>query len=155
MFVDGKPVPANQIVFKGGITYADAALLAQAPGASVQNSEGSVIIRTEEKPSPPTCEKVVVEGEHFSEQFRSDVAGVANEIESLRAAVLKMEKVALGPRFDAIDRRLTLSPRTHKPTLTRRYITPCHLRAIRWLFRITKNRGVLRRRRHRKTNSIR
>jgi len=78
-------------------------------GASVQNSEGSVIIRTEEKPSPPTCEKVVVEGEHFSEQLRSDVAGVADEIESLRAAVLKMEKVALGPRFDAIDRELTLS----------------------------------------------
>jgi hypothetical protein len=57
VFVDGKPVPANQIVFKGGITYADAALLAQALGASVQNSEGSVIIRAEEKTSPLTSRK--------------------------------------------------------------------------------------------------
>ena len=49
------------------------------------------------------------EGQHFSEQFRRDVAGVPDEIESLRAVVMKKEKVPLGPRFDAIDRKLSLS----------------------------------------------
>jgi hypothetical protein len=57
VFVDGKPVPANQIVFKGGITYADAPLLAQAPGASVQNSEGSVIIEQKRSPRLPRAKK--------------------------------------------------------------------------------------------------
>ncbi len=108
IFVDGKPIPAGQTTTKDGVTYADAALLAEALGAKVQTSEGSLIIRTEEKP-PASCDKTVVEGEHFSEQFRSDVASVADDIESLRAAVMKKEKVPLGPRFDAIDRKLTAS----------------------------------------------
>jgi hypothetical protein len=34
---------------------------------------------------------------------------VPDEIESLRAVALKKEKVPLGPRFDAIDRKLLLS----------------------------------------------
>jgi len=37
------------------------------------------------------------------------VAGVADEIESLRAVVMKKEKVPLSSRCDALDRKLTLS----------------------------------------------
>jgi hypothetical protein len=51
VFVDGKPVPANQIVFKEGITYADAALLTQALGASVQNSEAASSFAQKRRPS--------------------------------------------------------------------------------------------------------
>ena len=107
VFVDGKPIPANQVIVKEGVSYVDASVLAQALGASVKQEEAGVIIRAE-KPSCD-CNKTNVEGEKISEQFRSDVAGVADEIESLRAVVLKKEKVELAPRFDAIDRKLTLS----------------------------------------------
>ena len=107
LFVDGKPIPANQVIVKDGISYVNASVLAQALGASVQSEEAGVIIRTDR----PTCDcdKTAVEGQRFSQQFRSDVAGVADEIESLRAVVLKKEKVPLGPRFDAVDRKLSLS----------------------------------------------
>jgi len=50
-----------------------------------------------------------MQGQKFSRQFRTDVAGVADEIESFRSVVLKKEKISLGPRFDAIDKKLTLS----------------------------------------------
>ena len=82
-------------------------LLAAALGASLQTGEGGVMILTSSKPEG--CDKNAVEGQRFSQQFRSDVAGVADEIESLRAVVLKREKVSIGPRFDAIDRKLSLS----------------------------------------------
>jgi hypothetical protein len=109
VFVDGKPISPNQIIVKDGVSYVDVALLAGALGASVQTGEGGVMILG--APKPEGCEKSsnVVEGQRFSEQFRSNVAGVADEIESLRAVVLKKEKVDIGPRFDAIDRKLSLS----------------------------------------------
>jgi hypothetical protein len=107
IFVDGKPVPSNRIVVKDGISYVDVSLLAAALGASVQTGEGGVMILA--APKSEGCDKNAVEGQRFSEQFRSNVAGVADEIESLRAVVLKREKVSIGPRFDAIDRKLSLS----------------------------------------------
>jgi hypothetical protein len=109
VFVNGKPLPANELIVKDGITYVDASALAQALGASVQSEEAGLLIRADQPACD--CDKAtpVVEGEHFSEQFRSDVARVPDEIESLRAVVLKKEKVPLGPRFDDIDHQLSLS----------------------------------------------
>lgn len=107
VFVDGKPVPASRIVVKDGVSYVDVSTVAEALGASVQSGDGGVNVTT--APSKCDCDKTIVQGQKFSEQFRSDVAGVADEIESLRAVVLKKEKVPLGPRFDAIDRKLTLA----------------------------------------------
>jgi len=107
VYVDGKPIPANQVIVKDGVSFVDASTLAKALGASVQTGAGGVIIQTA-KPSS-NCDQTAVDGERFSPQFRSDVTGVADEIESLRAVVLKKEQVPLGPRFDAIDRKLTLA----------------------------------------------
>ena len=107
VFVDGKPIPSNRIMVREGISYVDVSVLAAALGASVQAGEGGVMIRTSTKPDE--CDKMAVEGQRFSAQFRSNVAGVADEIESLRAVVLKREKVSIGPRFDAIDRKLSLA----------------------------------------------
>ena len=107
IFVDGKPIPGNRVIVRDGTTYVDASVLAVALGASVQSGEGGLTIRAATKPA--VCDNQAVEGQRFSEQFRSDVAGVADEIESLRAVVLKREKVSLGPRFDAIDKKLSLS----------------------------------------------
>ena len=112
IFVDAKPISSNQVIVKDGVSYVDVSLLAAALGASVQTSVGGVMIITSPKPTAPKpedCEKTALEGQRFSEQFRSNVAGVADEIESLRAVVLKREKVDIGPRFDAIDRKLSLS----------------------------------------------
>ena len=50
-----------------------------------------------------------MDGKRFSEKFRSDVTGIADKIESLRAVVLKREKIAIGSRFDAIDRKLSFA----------------------------------------------
>jgi hypothetical protein len=107
IFVDGKPIASNRVIVKDGVSYVDLSLLAAALGASVQTSVGGVMVLT--APKPVGCEKTAVEGQRFSEQYRSDVAGVADEIESLRAVVLKREKVDIGSRFDAIDRKLSLS----------------------------------------------
>jgi hypothetical protein len=105
VYVDGKPIPSNQVIVKDGVSFVDASTLAKALGASVQTGAGGVTIRT----AKPSCDQTVAEGQRFSPQFRSDVAGVADEIESLRAVVLKKEQVPLGPRFDAIDRKLALA----------------------------------------------
>jgi hypothetical protein len=107
VLVNGKPLPASQIMVKDGVSYVDASALAEALGASVQSEESRLLIRTDQ----PTCscDKTAAAGQRFSDVFRSDVAGVPDEIESLRAVVMKKEKVPLGPRFDAIDRKLTLS----------------------------------------------
>jgi hypothetical protein len=103
VLVDGKAIPANQVIVKDGVVYADAGFLARTLGAAVQSGDGGVIVQTEK----PSCDsEKVAEGERFSEQFRSDVAGVAEEIESLRAAVSNKEMASLGPRFDAIERKL-------------------------------------------------
>ena len=109
IFIDGKPISPNQIVVKDGVSYVDLSLLATALGASVHSVEGGVMILG--APKPEGCDKNSnpVEGQRFSEQFRSNVAGVADEIESLRAVVLRREKVPIGPRFDAIDRKLSLA----------------------------------------------
>jgi hypothetical protein len=107
IFVDGQPIPANSVIVKNGTSYVDVAALAAALGASVQSEEGGVVVRSAAKPAE--CDKTAADGERFSQQFRSDVAGVADEIESLRAVVLKREKTPIGPRFDAIDRKLSLA----------------------------------------------
>lgn len=107
VYVDGKAFPAAHIILKDGAPFADVSALAAALGATVESGEAGTTITT----TQPKCEsdKPMVEGQRFSEQFRSDVAGVADEIESLRAVVLKKENVPLGPRFDAIDRKLTFA----------------------------------------------
>jgi hypothetical protein len=107
VFVDGKALPANSVIVKDGTSYVDLAALAGALGASVRSDEGRITILSSVKADG--CDKAVADGERFSRQFRSDVAGVADEIESLRAVVVKQEKVAIGPRFDAIDRKLSLA----------------------------------------------
>ena len=107
VYVDGKPLPAERVLVKDGVTYVDLSAFAAALGASVDAEEGRFVV-TPAKPNAE-CDSPKVEGQHFSPQFRSDVAGVADEIESLRAVVSKKEKVPLGPRFDAIDRELTLA----------------------------------------------
>ena len=105
--MDGKLIPTNRLIVKDGVAYVDASVLAEALGASVQPEESGVMIQSAAKPDD--CEKNPVEGQRFSEQFRTDVAGVADEIESLRAVVLKHEKVDIGPRFDEIDKKLSLA----------------------------------------------
>jgi hypothetical protein len=107
VYVDGKPVPSTRVVVKDGVSYVDVSFLAPALGATVQTGEGGVMVVP--APKPEECERPAVEGHRFSEQYRTDVAGIADEIESLRAVVLKKEKVDIGPRFDAIDRKLSLS----------------------------------------------
>ena len=109
VFVDGKSLPAEQVQVRAGVAYADAARLAEALGASAEVTDNAIFIRTG-KPAC-TCAKVAVEveGEQFSQSFRKSVAGVPDQIESLRAAVLKNETAPLGPRFDAVDRQLSLS----------------------------------------------
>jgi hypothetical protein len=105
--VDGKLIPSNRIIVKEGISYVDVSVLAAALGATEQTGEGGVMILA--APKSEACDKNPAEGQRFSEEFRSNVAGVADEIESLRAVVLKREKVSIGPRFDAIDRKLSQS----------------------------------------------
>ena len=107
VYVDGKPVPSNRVVAKDGVSYVDVSFLASALGATVQTGDRGVTVVP--APKQAECERPAVEGQRFSEQYRSDVAGIADEIESLRAVVLKKEKVDIGPRFDAIDRKLSLS----------------------------------------------
>jgi hypothetical protein len=113
VYVNGKPMAVGKVMLKDGVAYVDAAALAVAMGAAVQSGDSGVMVTT----SAPKCasDGLGVEGRRFSQQFRSDVAGVADEIESLRAVVLKKEDVPLGPRFDALDRKLTLST-THVQT---------------------------------------
>lgn len=113
LFVDGKPIPTTRIVTKDGIDFVDASFLADALGASLQSGEGGVMIRSAAKSAD--CNTGVVEGQHFSDQFRTDVARVADEIESLRAVVLKREKVDVGKRFDEIDGELSVA-KTHVQT---------------------------------------
>lgn len=113
LFVDGKLIPTNRVVIKDGVDYVDASFLAEALGASLQSAEGGVMIRSAAKTDD--CEKGVAEGQRFSQQFRTDVARVADEIESLRAVVLKRQKVDVGPRFDKIDGELSLA-KTHVQT---------------------------------------
>jgi hypothetical protein len=108
VYVNGKLLPAGKILVREGLSYVEATTLAEALGASVQAGASSYIITT----SPPNndCGAPPVPGQRFSEQFRSDMAGVADEIESLRAVVQnKKERAPLGPRFDGIDRKLSLS----------------------------------------------
>ncbi len=113
VYVNGKPIAAAKVLVKDGVTYVDASEMAEALGAAVQPGDNGVMVTA----SVPKCEcdNLGVEGQRFSQQFRKDVAGVADEIESLRAAVLKKEDVPLGPRFDAIDHELSLST-THVQT---------------------------------------
>src|SRR5664279_4452426 len=112
VYVDGKPIFASHVIVKDGASYVDATTFAGAIGAAVQTGPNGLMITI---PPKGDCEKAAESGERFSEPFRRDVANVADEIESLRAVVMKKEKVPLGPRFDAIDRKLTLA-KTHVQT---------------------------------------
>ena len=112
VYVDGKPLPAARVLVKDGATYVEATTIAEALGASAQSGPNGYIVTT--NATKNECERSVVQGQQFSQDFRIDVAGVADEIESLRAVVQgkekeKLEKVPLGPRFDKIDRTLALS----------------------------------------------
>jgi hypothetical protein len=108
VYVDGKPIAASKVIVKDGVSYVDTAALAEALGAAVESGESGLIVTSAAKPSCE-CEKTTIEGQRISEKFRSDVARVADEIESLRAVVLKKEKTVIGPRFDEIDHELSLS----------------------------------------------
>lgn len=108
VYVDGKPIAASKIIVKDGVTYIDTAILAGALGAVVESGESGLTVTSAPKPSCE-CEKTTVEGERISEQFRRDVAGVADQIESLRAVVVKKEKAPIGPKFDEIEHKLSLS----------------------------------------------
>jgi len=109
VYVDGKLIAASKVMVKDGVSYVDATTLAQALGASVESGEGGLMVRSAPKPSCDCQRTTSVEGQRISEQFRGDVAGVADEIESLRAVVLKKDKAPIGPRFDEIDHKLSLS----------------------------------------------
>lgn len=106
VYVDGKAIPASRVIAKDGSSYVEVTALAEALGVTVQLTANGLLVNTLPKGD---CDKSGPQGQQFSNEFRSDVAGVADEIESLRAVVLKKENVPLGPRFDAIDRKLTLS----------------------------------------------
>jgi hypothetical protein len=108
IFVNGKAIAASKFIVKDGVSYVDASTLAQALGASVESEDNGLMITSAPKPSCD-CERASGEGQRFSEQFRKAVAGVADEVESLRAVVLKKEKTPIGPRFDEIDYKLRLS----------------------------------------------
>jgi hypothetical protein len=112
VYVDGKAIPASRVIARDGASYVEISALAAAIGISVQQSTSGLMISTLPKSD---CDKSGPQGQRFSDEFRTDVAGVADEIESLRAVVLKKENVPLGPRFDSIDRKLTLST-THVQT---------------------------------------
>jgi len=107
VYVDGKLLPSGKVLVKDGVSYVEIAAFAEALGVSAQSNGNGYLVTT--PPPKADCDHQGVEGQRFSEPFRADVAGVADEIESLRAVVLKKEKVPLGPRFDAIDRKLNLS----------------------------------------------
>jgi len=107
VFINGTLVGAGKVIVKEGVPYVDVSALADALGASIETGDTGVAVTT---PTPKgECDKSTAEGQQFSQQFRSAVAGVPDEIESLRAVVMKREKVPLGPRFDTIDRKLTQS----------------------------------------------
>ena len=106
VYVDGKQVPAGRVIARDGASYVEVTALAEAMGVTVQATANGLIINTLPRGD---CDRAGPQGQRFSDEFRSDVAGVADEIESLRAVVLKKENVPLGPRFDGIDRKLTLS----------------------------------------------
>jgi hypothetical protein len=116
IYVDGKAIVASKVITKDGLSYVDPAALAEALGASVESGETGLQISSAPKPSCES-EKTAAEGEPISELFRHDVAKVADEIESLRAVVLKLKKetTAIGPRFDELDYELSLS-RVHAKT---------------------------------------
>ena len=107
VFVDGTAIPPNRVVLKDGVEYVDASVLATALGAGVQSGDDGLMIVS--GPSKGQCDKVVADGQRFSQEFRSEIARVPDEIESLRVAVMKKDSPALGPRFDEIEKQLTLS----------------------------------------------
>ena len=117
VFVDGKQIPVARILVKDGANYVEAMTLVAAMGGTALPAAGGLMVST---PPKLECEKDkdTLQGQRFSEPFRADVAGVADEIESLRAVVMnskESERVSLAPRFDAIDRKLSLST-THVQT---------------------------------------
>ena len=107
VFVDGTPIAASHVIVKEGVEYVEASTLAAALGASVQSRDDGLKIVS--SVSKGQCDKQVADGQKFSQQFRGKIASIPDKIESLRASVIKNDSVPLGPRFDAIDKELTLS----------------------------------------------
>ena len=139
VYVDGKAIAVSKVITKDGVAYVDTVTLAEALGASVQSEEGSLMVISATRPSCDS-EKPSVDGQRISEQFCGDVARVADEIESLRAVVLKKEKAAIGPRFDDIDYELSLSTvHVCKQMRTWPCTTHCPMQTIRSLSSTTKN----------------
>jgi len=48
LFVDGTQIPANRILVKDGVEYVDVAVIAQAMGAKVQDSDAGVQVTSSE-----------------------------------------------------------------------------------------------------------
>jgi hypothetical protein len=104
IFIDGKQVPSNRILVKDGVDYVDVGAFVEAIGGQMASAEGNVLVTS--GLSKSECEKPAVEGQRFSQEFRSKISGVPDEIESVRAVMMKKDNVPLGPRFDAIDQQL-------------------------------------------------
>jgi len=108
VYVDGRAIASSKVIDRDGVSYVDTEAIAGALGASVESGDAGLMISSTPKAK---CENEtpVVEGQPVSEVFRKDVAGLADEIESLRAVLLKNVKAPIGPKFDEIDHRLSLS----------------------------------------------
>ena len=104
----------------------------------MESGEDGLLITSPPKPSIER-EKVIAEGQPFSEQFRKGVSGVADQIESLRAVELKKDMAAIGPRFDQIDHELSPRQFMSRRTEIRPFTTRCRTLTIRWLSSITNN----------------
>ncbi len=97
VFVNGKPLPANQVIVKDGVSYVDASALAEALGATVQSEESGVIIRADQPTSP--------DFRRFPERSPAAApATIARECSSPRqggarpASPSEMKRLALAPR---------------------------------------------------------
>jgi hypothetical protein len=78
IYLDGEAIAASQIIVKDGVSYMDTALpsLWRSVRWCNRGERGLVII----SPPKPSIEgeKAIAEGQHFSEQFRKAVSGVAD-----------------------------------------------------------------------------
>jgi hypothetical protein len=126
--------------------------LSEALGASAQAGARGCVVTT--LPTRNECDDQTVQGQKFSEQFRTDVA-VADEVESLRAVVLRKEKISLGPRFDAVDKKLTLSTPDVQTDADMAVTMRCPMRITRWRSHITNSQEEFLRTRFRRPGRVR
>ena len=77
-YLDGEAIAASQIIVKDGVSYMDTALPSLWRSVRWCNrGERGLLIISPPKPSIEG-EKAIAEGQHFSEQFRKAVSGVAD-----------------------------------------------------------------------------